>query len=991
MKAPRIAVLLALLLALVVAPASAIAQPGSIALFDGQAVAAVVPDPASGTPIRHAAELLAGDLAKLSGLTPAIGSVPARGDSTSVIVGVVSSPAIGALLRANRISTAAIDGKWETYGRAVIPAPWNSKAKALLIFGSDERGAVWGVIDLTREMGVSAWEWWADVKTRPVSQIDVSAALTFSKEPTVKYRGLFINADNLKLWAAKTYDKQAGGIGPKTYARVFELMWRLKANMLWPAMNAGDPPFNAHPENYQLARDYAIVRGTSHVEMLLRNNALEWDPKTMGPYDWVKNKDRLIDYWRGAVKKWGAFDNLYTIGMRGADDFPMEGADSSEKMGDILHDVITKQRRVLTDTLHKPIDQIPQVFTPYKEVAAAYNTGRIKLPDDVTIIWPDDNYGYMVQLDDPAERRRLGGAGVYYHTTFWGAPGNYLFLGSTDPNLMWEEMRRAYHFDARTVWMLNVGNIKPVEYLTDFFLAMAFDMDAFANPGSTRSYMRDWAVRTFGAEQGPQAAEVMWRYYKLAFDRNPEFMGFTTTFPETPVQQTRFNLSDFGDENARRADAYRDIMAQSKRIMAALPADRRAAFFELVDYTVNTGGNMNLQQLALDKSIAYGLQRRASASAYGQEAGAAHQAIVDNVRHYNEDIAGGRWNGIVTDYPQSLPNYLPPAIPSWTMPIDQKRCGVQVEGGGFFDDVGWWFPTLPTFHRELGERGYFLDIFTEQPLDADWSATPMAPWIKLDRQAGHFSRAANRFEQRVHVTVDWTRAPAGPVDGLIHVQCSAGRKPIDVHVRVAPAVADKAASFIASQGVVSIYAAHADRMTGAWHVLDGVGHVDADVQADVDMAPVDPGDAAAMTKAPRLLYRFVTQAPDRDYSFPNYVTDQVATVRAVALPLLPANKGGESRIAVSVDGGERKVLDFSAPYYGARWRRNVLDNSASVEIPNVPLKPGSHTIDVTALDPGVTLDRFEIAFEGAARAYGPVPETRMVAGLGKTASSGERE
>lgn len=967
--------ILVVLSCVVMLPEAVAARPATLALYDGHAVATVVYDGAGGTPMHKAADMLAGDLARLSGQSPAVLSDMAQARGTGVIVGGASSPGIAALLRANHLSTAAIDGKWEVYGRAVIPAPWNPHDKALLIFGSDQRGAIWGMVDLTREMGVSAWEWWADVTTRRVARIAVSGDVHYSKEPSVKYRGFFINADNLKLWAAKTYEPSAGGIGPETYTRVFELMWRLKANMLWPAMNGGDPPFNARPDNYKLAQDYAIVRGTSHVEMLLRNNALEWDPKVMGPYNWVKNRDRLIDYWRGAVQKWGAYDNLYTIGMRGADDFPMEGADSAEKMGDILHDVVTQQRKILSDTLGKPADRIPQVFTPYKEVGAAYNTGRIQLPDDVTIVWPDDNYGYMAQLDNAAKRRRPGGSGVYYHTTFWGAPGNYLFLGSTDPNLMWEEMRRSYHFGARKVWMLNVGNIKPVEYLTDFFLAMAFDMDAFAKPGSARDYMRAWAVKTFGPTQGEQTADVMGRYYKLAFDRNPEFMGFNTTFPETPVQQTRFNLTDFGDENARRAQAYQSIMAQSKSLMAALPADRKAAFFELVDYTVNTGGNMNLQQLALDKSIAYGLQRRTSANAYGQAAGQAHRAIVENVRRYNQDNAGGKWNGIATDYPQSLPNYLPPAIPSWTSPGGEKRCGVQVEGGGFFDDVGWWFPTLPSFHRELGDRSAFLDIFTEQPGDADWSATPSEPWVKVDQSAGHISSVS--AEQRLRVSIDWAEAPEGVAEGLIHIACSAGRKPINVHVRLAPRQTDGTASFIDSQGVVSIHAAHADRQSGAWTKLDGVGHTQADMQADLDMAPVDEHDGAAMAKAPRLLYRFATQRPDRDYSFPNYVTDEMATLRAVALPLPPATMGGKQRIAVVIDGGAPHVLDFSVPYYGAIWRRNVLDNAAAVEVGDLPLKPGSHTLEVYALDPGVTLDRFEISFAGAARAYGPIPETRV--------------
>ena len=955
--------------------ASAIA--GDLVLFDGARTPVVSYFPDGEKPIAKAAELLAGDLHRLT-LREVTATTGTRStDANGVLIGRADSPSIAALLRSNHIDTHAITGKWETYGRVVIPAPWNSKRKALLIFGSDTRGTIWGVVDLAREMGVSPWEWWADVKTRPVGRITVSANASFSKEPSVKYRGFFINADNLTQWAAKTYDKGGGGLGPKSYARVFELMWRLKANMLWPAMNGRDPPFNAHDENYEVAKDYAIVRGTSHVEMLLRDNALEWDPAKMGPYNWVKNKQRLSEYWRGAVQKWGAYDNLYTIGMRGADDFPMEGADTAEKMGDVLHDVVTEQRRILSETLHKPADQIPQVFTPYKEITAAYNTGRIKLPKDVTIIWPDDNYGYMLQLSDAKERQNPGGSGVYYHTIFWGAPANYTLLASTDPSLMWEEMRRSYHFGARNLWMLNVGNIKPAEYLNELFLAMAFDMDAFAKAESVRAYLDRWSVETFGKAEGPRAAEVLWHYYKLAFDRNPEFMGFNTTFPQTAVQPTRFNITDFGDENARRADAYKTIMAQSKSVLSALPPDRKSAFYELIDFTVNTGGAMSLQQLALDKSITYGLQRRASANAYGQEAGAAHRMIGENVRHYNQDVEGGKWNHLTTDLPQTLPNYLPPAIPSWSQPGDRNRCGVQVDGGGFFDDKGWWFPTLPSFRRALGDRSYYLDVFTEQAADATWTAMPNASWIKIDRTSGTFS-ASGALEQRLHVSVDWSKAPAGTAEGLIHFTCSAGEKPIDVHVRLAQAVADKAASFVDAQGVVSIYASHADTRSGAWETLTGVGHVDADVQADLDLRPIDPQDVVALARAPKLVYRFATLPPDRDYSFPNYVTDEVATIRAVALPVFPTTKDGSLRIAVAIDGGKPQVLDFKVAYYGAKWRQNVLDNAAVEELHDVAMKPGSHSLEVYALDPGVTLDRFEIRFAGAAEAYNPVPETRIV-------------
>jgi hypothetical protein len=284
---------------------------------------------------------------------------------------------------------------------------------------------------------------------------------------------------------------------------------------------------------------------------------------------------------------------------------------------------------------------------------------------------------------------------------------------------------------------------------------------------------------------------------------------------------------------------------------------------------------------------------------------------------------------------------------------------------------------LPSFHRELGVHSYYLDVFTEAPIDEDWSAEPSAPWIKIDHASGHFSSGANLFEQRIMVSLDWASAPQQG-EGTVTVKCSAGKQPLPVHVRIAPPIQqDKAASFIDSQGVVSMYASHADTISGAWKVLDGVGHTGAGLQADLDLAPVDASDPAAFANAPRAVYRFATGQQDHDYSFPNYVIDDVATIKAIALPTFPITKGDKLRIAISLDGGTPKVMDFSIVYYGAKWRQHVLDNAAVVALHDVPIAPGNHTLTVTALDPGVTLDRFEIDFEGSGRAYASVPETRI--------------
>ncbi|MGH7995844.1 MAG: glycosyl hydrolase 115 family protein [Opitutaceae bacterium] len=962
-------------LAAVVFPSAALCS--DLVLFDGGAAPTVVYAADGGTPIRKAAELLGGDLRALTGRDPVVTPAPARVKGPEVIIGLFDSPEIAPILRANGIGTAQIAGKWEVYGRAVVPAPGNRGGKALVIFGSDVRGTIWGVTDLSGQMGISPWVWWADVTPRRVARIAVSSDLAYSKEPTVKYRGIFLNAGKhgLVAWATKTYDPGDTHLGPRTYARIYELMWRLKANTIWP-----EPDFNLDPDNYKTAAEYAIVRGSSHVEMLLRNNSVEWSD-SRGPYNWFTNRRNMIEYWTEAVRKWGKYDNLYTVGLRDKDDFPMQGVRTYPQIADALTNVIAAQRKILSTTLGRPANEIPQVLTLYKEVLPAYMTGRLKLPDDVTMNWPDDNFGYIRELSDARQRLRSGGSGIYYHADFWGPPMAYLWIGSTDPSLMWEEMTKAARFDARRIWMLNVGSIKPLEFLTQFFLALAYDADAFKDSRSVKTYLRTWVADNLSHKRADAITDVLWRYYRLAFDRNPEFMGWTQVFPETPVRQTKFNMVAFGDENARRGAAYRRIMDEARSLMAALPSDRKAAFYELVEYPVDIAGNLNLRQLDLDKSIAYGLQHRASANVYAGKALAAHLANLAATRYYNGKLAGGKWKGWMDTTYQDLPMYETPHIPTWSSG-GKLRWGVQVEGGEYIDGEGWWGANLPPFHPEL-RRSRYLDVFVSAPVEAAWTVRPTVPWIKVDRRSGRFSPATRIFEARIQVSIDWAKAPPGetiPQIGVLReplgatgdlvVSSSVNDREYRVHVVIAPRNKVPNVSFIEADRIVSMYAIHPDARTGRWEVLHGLGHVGvgSDIRTPLDMKSVDAKSAAAVRGAPSLTYRFATTTADDRASF-----------TAFALPTFPITSENGLRIAVSIDHGRPEVLDLAAPEYSEAWRQHVLTNEAEERLVNLELAPGAHTLTVYALDPGVTLDRFEIAFTGAQRAYGAVPETRIEA------------
>ena len=952
----------ALLALAIAAPAGA----SPVTLYDGKAVVSVVYDKASGTPIAKAAELLARDLTALTGHKPAIST--ALGDASAVLIGRADSPAIAAILKANQIDAAPLTGKWETYGRAMVQAPGHPNRKVLLIFGSDTRGTVWGVIDLSRELGVSPWEWWADVKIKRAARLSVDGALRFSKEPTVRYRGIFLNDEEYGLfpWASKTYDPKYGNIGPKTYARIYELMWRLKANVFWPAMHTVSEAFNTVLGNPEMAADYAIVHASSHVEMMLRSNPREWDPKTMGPYNYFTNKQRMLDYWDEGVKKFGKFENLYTVGLRGLDDFPMAGADTPQGMARILENVFAEQRKILTKDLGKPADQIPQAFTPYKEVLPAYDAG-LKVPDDVTLVWPDDNFGYIRRLSDAHERARSGGSGVYYHVSYWGGPMSYLWLGSTHPMLLWEEMSKAYHFDARRVWILNVGDIKPDEYLTQLFLDIAFDADAYPDTASVRAHLKGWAAENFGASRANAIANVLWAYYDLAFTRNPEFMAWSTAFPETAVSQTQFNMLDFGDENARRMDAYKDIMHRAKVLMGLMPADLKPAFYQLVKYPVDAAGNMNIRQLALDKTITYGLQRRESANSYSVEVRRAQAAIDAGANYYNNVMLGGKWRGMMGIHPHELPAYDKPHTPVWNNNGD-KSCAWQTEGGGYFAGGGW-AQRLTPFQRALPRQRY-IDFFVTGPAAVKWTMKPSVPWITMSKSSG--SLGPKKLEERVWIGIDWSKAPDGAQAG-IDVTCGTVKSHPPVVVRTAPDYVVGNVSFLEDNGIVSIYAAHADEKSGGWQVLDGLGHTGASLRTSLDMRSVDSLSPEALAQAPRVTYRFAT-AVKRGYDL---VQKEKAILRVYALPILPVTRENGMRAAVSIDGGPPTVLDFSAAEFTEVWRQHVLTNTAVGEVHGLAFAPGAHTLTVYGLDPGLILDRMEIAFDGAPRAYGPVPETRI--------------
>ncbi|GGZ24813.1 hypothetical protein GCM10011273_07590 [Asticcacaulis endophyticus] len=673
-------------------------------LFDTQIRPAVIHD--KDIPLTHAAELLGRDLEGLTGTAPKLsGDLKACG-TVCIVITTLDSPLSKRLVKQGTIDLSALSGQWERYGRAVITTPDQT---IVLISGSDTRGAVWGVMDLTRELGVSPWEWWADVTPRRVDRLTLKSGSILSDAPTVKYRGIFLNDEDwgLQPWAAKTFETNTKDIGPKTYAKIFELMWRLKANTIWPAMHDSTKPFYQIKGNPEMARDYAIVVGTSHAEPMMRNNVREWDKAKNGDFNFFTNPERMISYWRERVQEVKGFENIYSVGVRGVHDSAMEGAETPEQARDAVAEVIGIQRDLLARAQKKPAIQIPQALTLYKEVLDVYKAG-LNVPDDITLVWPDDNYGYIHQLSTPDEAKRSGGAGVYYHISYWGRPHDYLWLGTTHPALIREQMQRAHVTGAHDIWIVNVGDIKPAEYLTQYFLDLAFDAKAF--DATPRDHLMAWSAQQFGADQAAEITDILTDYYDLAWERRPEFMGWSQTEPTTPTRQSDYIGSD-GSEAQARIGAYAALTARSEAVAAKLPEDRQPAFFELALYPVRSAANLNARILKLDLAAFYARQSRATvANSLSAEARAAHDGIVADAETYNTQL-GGKWRHMMDMAPRRLPVFNAPAFPVYAAanPTTDKPLPKPVA------------PVAITYNTEVAKVVTIPAAFTTSP---DWQIVP---------------------------------------------------------------------------------------------------------------------------------------------------------------------------------------------------------------------------------------------------------------------------
>ena len=898
----------------------------------------------------RAANDLRSDIARVTGVSPAITHGETGQGAGVILVGTIGkSRLLDRLIGRRRLDVSSIAGKWEASLIEVVKNPLPGIESALVIAGSDKRGTIYGVYDLSEQLGVSPWYWWADVPVRHRNALFVKAGRYVRPAPAVKYRGIFLNdeAPALAGWSKEKF----GGFNHRFYTNVFELLLRLRANYLWPAMwdnsFATDDPLNA-----RLADEYGIVMGTSHHEPMMRAWK-EWSRAGNGPHSWdyAKNAAKLRDFWAEGLRRTRDYEKIITLGMRGDGDEPMSETESVA----LLERIVADQRKMIGEIINPRVEQVPQSWALYKEVQGYYERG-MRVPDDVTLLWCDDNWGNLRRLPTADEQRRSGGAGIYYHFDYVGGPRNYKWLNTVPLPRIREQMNLAYHHGATRIWIVNVGDLKPMEIPIEFFLSFAWDPERWTQ-NDLRTYLRLWATREFGPEHAAEIADLVAKYTQYNGRRKPELLE-----PGT------FSVVNY-QEADRVAAEWQQLRRRAETISGQLPLEMRDAFFELVVHPIKACDIVNELYIAAAKNRLYAAQGRASANDYAAQVRELFGADAQLTDYYHHGLAGGKWDRMMsqthigyTGWQQPPVNAMP-AVKEIELPA-QAALGVAVEGS----TAAWpgakepaTLPELSLFHSS----GHYLDVFNRGSQPFDFRAVASVPWIVLSASQGAITN-----EQRIWVNADWTRAPAGTSTGTVTISGPAP-EPVIVQVKAFNPVASLGATrhrFVEAEGCVAVDAAHysarRDCAPARWELLPEGGRTDS----AMTVLPV----TAPSVQPP-------ADSPCLEYAMYLVSTGRVQVVLELS-PSLNYAPGRGVRIGLSFDDAAPQVLTAVPQGYVAGdgnrdWEQTVKDSIRVVKSDQELTQPGAHTLKVWMVDPGVVLQRVVVDTGGVRPSYLGPPES----------------
>lgn len=891
--------------------------------------------------VLRAAGDLQTDIGKVSTVRPTLSNeAPAR--PVAVIIGTLGkNPLIDQLAREGKIHAAAISGKWESFLVATVHDPVPGVRQALVIAGSDKRGTIYGIYEVSEQIGVSPWYWWADVPVKQHAALYIKDGSYVQGPPAVKYRGLFINdeAPAFTGWAKEKF----GGLNSRMYTHVFELLLRLRANYLWPAM--WDNAFNEDdPENPRLADEYGIVMGTSHHEPMMRAH-LEWlkrkDKLGNGQWNYATNKEAIRAFFREGIARNKNYDNLVTIGMRGDGDVGMVSSGSLRADIAQLEGIMADQRQILREEMHKDPCEVPQLWALFTEVLKFYDAG-LRVPDDVTLLFTDDNVGDIRRLPSATDQQRSGGSGIYYHLDMHGGPFSYQWLNSNPLPKIWEQMDLALAYKANRIWIANVGDIKPLELPIEFFIRMGWNPAAI---GKDRigAWTRAWAAREFGAEHATEIADIVARYGKYNGWRKPELMR-----PDT--------YSVLNEREAERvAQDWSDLVAHAETVGRSLPSDAQDAYYQLVLHPVKASANLVQMNIAAGRNHLFAAQGRASTNDEADLVSTLLQTDKQLTDTYNLKMAGGKWNHMMdqthigyTDWYPPMQNVSPPV--SRLIPADNNDFAVALEGRSQFWP-GFYLPPELAPMDSLSRRRTYLEVYPTGLHPPAFHFSADRPWIRLNPGTAFSSGVQDK---RLWVDVDWDKAPVGTSQGTITIFSATQQ----VRVGVTAVKATKAqeaearGAFGGLIGPVAIAPAEASRnvaVAGArWEPIADYGRG----VAAMEVFPRRAGPFAPGAAAPRLEYD-VYLARGGEYQ-----------VDVITAPTLDYEAGNNLGLAVSLDNAKPDVRYAFTPqtresegFLGAAYNENAKNNARTMRFSVTAKMPGRHTLKLIMVDPAVVVQK----------------------------------
>ncbi|HEX3029724.1 MAG TPA: glycosyl hydrolase 115 family protein [Clostridia bacterium] len=912
------------------------------------------------------AKSFAGDVNLVTGITPQVITDKSQLNGMAVIAGSIgNNDIIDSLISAGKLDVSAVKGKWETYRIQVVDNPVAGVSKAVIVAGSDKRGTIYGIYHISELIGVSPWVYWGDVVPAKKSDLIFSPdQLNFtSKEPSVKYRGVFLNdeAPSLTSWCANKF----GGINENFYDKLFEVLLRLKGNYLWPAMWSNCFSTDGKSDklaNAKHADAYGIIMGASHHEPMCRAG-VEWQRiysqyGSSNKWDWISNKAAITKFWDDGIKRNGAFENVITLGMRGENDTAlMPGADLKTNI-ETLKEVINVQKQILNKY---GLGNVPKILVCYTEVLD-YWYGNSSVPGlkdwdglkDVIIVLPDDNEGNTRTLPKQDERNRAGGWGLYYHIDMHGGCRSYEWVDTVPLEKMHEQMSMAYDYGCKNLWMVNVGDFKPMELSISYYLDMAYDFDTYGTneANKTVEYARNWVKQQFGSFASQDTingiAGVLSGYLRLNQANRPEITGAST-----------FSLTNY-NEALRELEKANKLIADSQKYYDMMPASYKDAYYQLVHYPAAASANVRKMWIykALNQKYAGFNPKSVLANSYATLMNQSVQTDKDMQSYYNNTMAGGKWKGMMSSphvgyKTWDSSGWAYPTATTITPTSGSSKMIVDVEGGTSGYTSG--SVNLQSF-TNVGNETYGITISNGGDRSFNYNVSANTDWIKLDSTKGSVQTG-----KTIYVSLDWSKVSAAS-SGVITITGAGQTVQVNVKAEVfnTTGLADK--TFIETHNIISIEAEHTSNRVAKsgldWKTIENYGRTLSSVKVYPDTV-----SNTDYSNAPYLEYKIYTNNSG------NY------TLTTYSAPTNNLAIGSRLKFAVSFDGANPVADDALEPNFKAcdnsnyNWTSDIMRCAHITTTSSFNLTKGTHTMRIYGLDAGLVLQKFVLSFGALPGSY----------------------